>query len=56
MNEIRFSKTFARNFSKLEARASRGNTESAYLLKIVEKGISKLAVDLENGKKISRKL
>jgi len=56
MNEIRFSKEFGKEFSKLEKKSSQGSSEAAYLLRIIEKGISKLSQNIENGKKIQRKL
>ena len=56
MNEIRFSQDFGREFQKLEERASKGNAEYTYLLKITERGIAKLLANLEAGKKIPKKL
>ncbi|MAG22449.1 MAG: hypothetical protein CL943_04075 [Candidatus Diapherotrites archaeon] len=56
MNEIRFSKEFSKDFSKLQNKAEKGKSEAEYLLRIVDRGIAKLASDLEAGKKIPGRL
>ena len=56
MSEIRFSKSFSTDFAKLEQKARKGDQESAYLLKIIEHGISKLAINVESGNHIQKRL
>lgn len=56
MNEIKLSSEFNEEFTKLQARAEKGDGEARYLLKIIDKGIAKLAVNVTCGKKIPKSL
>jgi hypothetical protein len=56
MTEIIFSDEFAKEFSKAREKADKGNGEAEYIVKIIERGISKLYNDHEAGQKIERKL
>jgi len=46
MHEIKLSPDFLTDFSKLEAKAEKGDGESKYLLQIIDKGKAKLARDV----------
>lgn len=56
MPGVILSDEVARDFSKIEARAEKGDGEARYLLGIINKGIAKLAEDVEAGRKIKRRL
>ena len=55
-HEILLSKEFNDDFEKIRSRAEKGNNEAKYLLKLIEKGIEKLRVDKEAGKRIKKGL
>jgi mRNA-degrading endonuclease RelE of RelBE toxin-antitoxin system len=54
--EVRFSREFSEEYSKLKKRAESGRGEARYLVKIIDKGIAKLKRDREAGKRIPRRL
>ena len=56
MYEVRFSREFSEEYSKLKKRAESGRGEARYLVKIIDKGIAKLKRDREAGKRIPRGL
>ena len=56
MTEIQLSQGFSKEFMKLQKHAEKGQGEAEYLLKLIEKGISKLVENFESGQKIQRKL
>ena len=56
MPEVILAEEVAKEFSKLQAKANKGNSEAAYLLKIINKGVGKLAANAEAGKKIPKRL
>ena len=56
MPEVILAEDVAKDFSKLQAKADKGDSEVQYLLKIINKGIGKVAADAEAGKKIQRRL
>jgi len=56
MHEIKLSPEFLEEFNKLQLKAEKGNGEAKYLLKITEKGITKLAQNVTYGKKVPKKL
>ena len=53
MPEVILAEDVAKDFSKLQARADKGNYEAQHLLKIINNGVGKLAADAEAGKKFS---
>ena len=56
MTEIQLSHEFSNESMKLQKRAEKGQGEAEYLLKLIEKGITKLVKNYEAGQKIQRKL
>ncbi|RLG19694.1 hypothetical protein DRN67_02015, partial [Candidatus Micrarchaeota archaeon] len=56
MHELRLAAEFSKEFSKLQAKAAKGNGEARYLLEIIEKGMAKLAANPEAGKHIPKRL
>ncbi len=56
MTEIQLSEKFAKEFAKIQKRAERGDGEAEYLLKLIDKGISKMISNHEVGQKIQKKL
>lgn len=56
MTEIQLSQEFAKEFAELQKRAEKGEGEAEYLLKLIEKGITKLVGNYESGQKIQKKL
>lgn len=56
MYEVRLSKEFNKEFAKLEERAAKGDGEAKYLLRIISKGLAKLAKSPKAGKHVPRKL
>ena len=56
ITEILLSPAFSKEFSDLEKRAEKHEAEAEHLLKITEKGISKLIEDYRDGQKIQKKL
>ena len=56
MAEINLSQEFAAEFSELQKRRERGDGEAEYLLKLIDKGIAKLAENHECGQKIQKSL
>lgn len=56
MYEVRFSREFSEEYSKLKKRAESGRGEARYLVKIIDKGIAKLKRDREAGKRIPKRL
>ncbi len=55
MHEIRYSKEFNKDYSKLKERGEKGQGEATYLLKLIGNATLKLSQDKEAGKKIPRK-
>ena len=55
MHEIRYSKEFSKDYSKLKESKEKGQGEAAYLLKLIGKATLTLLQDKEAGKKIPRK-
>lgn len=53
---MHFSKEFSEGYTKLQARVEKGDSEAEYSLKIISRGIAKLARDREAGKKIPKHL
>ena len=56
MPGVVLSEEVGKEFAKIQARAEKGDGEAVYLLRIVDKGIAKLAVDIQAGKKIQKRL
>ncbi|MFH0862367.1 MAG: hypothetical protein V1875_04980 [Candidatus Altiarchaeota archaeon] len=56
MNNVSLTGKFNEEYVKLNKRADCGDGESEYLLKLVDKGIAKLAEDLTCGVKIPKRL
>lgn len=56
MHGVELSPEFNEEFTKLQSKAEKGEGEAKYLMGIVDKGIAKLAMNIEAGKKIPRKL
>jgi hypothetical protein len=56
MPGVVLSEEVAREFSRIQARAEKGDGEARYLLGIINKGIAKLAEDVEAGRKIRKRL
>ena len=56
MTEILLSQEFSKEFAGLQRRAESGHGEAEYLLKLVERGIAKLAENHEAGQKIQKSL
>ncbi len=56
MPEVILAEDVASEMSKLQSRADKGSSEAFYLLKIINRGIGKLAADAEAGKKIQKRL
>lgn len=56
MTEIVFSEEFGKEFSKIQDKASKGNGEAEYIVKIINRGIAKLYYNHKAGQKIERKL
>lgn len=56
MAEIRLSQEFSREFEKLKTKAKDGEGDAEYLLKIINRGIYKIAEDYKNGQKIQKSL
>ncbi len=56
MNAVNLSPEFNEQFVMLQKKADNGNGEAKYLLKLIGKGISKLAERVDAGKKIPKKL
>lgn len=56
MTEIQLSEEFAKEFSTLQKRAENGDGEAEYLLKLVEKAITKLVENYMTGQKIQKTL
>jgi len=54
--EINLSQEFAKEFSQLQKRSEKGEGEAEYLLKLIDKGIAKLAENYECGQKIQKRL
>jgi len=54
--EVRFSKEFSKEYTKLKRRAESGRGEARYLVRIIDKGIAKLKRDREAGKRIPKRL
>jgi len=54
--EVRFSMGFSKEYAKLKARVRGGDGEARYLVKIIDKGIAKLELDREAGKRIPKRL
>jgi len=54
--EVRFSKEFSEEYAKLKRRAESGQGEARYLVKMIDKGITKLKRDREAGKRIPKRL
>jgi mRNA-degrading endonuclease RelE of RelBE toxin-antitoxin system len=54
--EVRFSREFSEEYSKLKRRAEGGHGEARYLLGIIDKGVAKLKRNREAGKRIPRPL
>ncbi|MCK4327721.1 MAG: hypothetical protein KAW41_04560 [Candidatus Diapherotrites archaeon] len=52
MYSVKLSPEFNEEFVRLQQRAEKGNGEATYLLKIVDKGIAKVATKVTAGKKI----
>ncbi|MFH1721289.1 MAG: hypothetical protein ABH950_01650 [Candidatus Altiarchaeota archaeon] len=53
---VSLSSRFAGEYVELQKRAEKGDGEAQYLLKIVDKGIAKLAQDPRAGKKIQKRI
>lgn len=53
---IKLSQEFLKDFNRIESKAEKGDGEACYLLKIINKGMSKLASGPEAGQHIPRKL
>ena len=53
---INLSQEFAKEFSQLQKRSEKGEGEAEYLLKLIDKGIAKLAENYECGQKIQKRL
>jgi hypothetical protein len=56
MPKVILSEEIGKEFAKIQARAEKGDGEAKYLLKIIDKGIAKLATNVEVGKKIQKYL
>ena len=56
MTAIKLSPEFLNGFTKLEGKAEEGDGEAEYLLKIFNKGLSRLSENAESGQKIPKKL
>lgn len=56
MHEIRYSKEFEKDFSKLKQKAEKGDSEAKYLLELIFRATGKLSLDFEAGKKIPKRL
>jgi mRNA-degrading endonuclease YafQ of YafQ-DinJ toxin-antitoxin module len=56
MTEIQMSEEFSKEYAEIQKRAERGQGEAIYILKLIEKGISKLINDCESGQKIKKSL
>jgi hypothetical protein len=56
MPGVVLSEEVVREFSRIQARAERGDGEARYLLGIITKGIAKLGEDVEAGRKIRKRL
>lgn len=56
MYSVKLGPEFSREFAKLQSRAEKGGGEATYLMKIVDKGIAKIATKITAGKKVPRKL
>ena len=56
MYGVKLSPEFNKDFVKLQQRAEKGGGEAAYLMKIVDKGIAKIATKMTAGKKIPKNL
>lgn len=56
MHEVHFSREFSEEYTKLRRRAEDGDGEARYLLKIIDKGVAKLKLDRETGKRIPKRL
>ena len=54
--EVLLSKEFSDELEKLRSNAAKGNGEAKYIIRIIEKGLSKLEVDKEAGKRIKKEL
>jgi len=56
MHGVNLTSDFNEEYVKLQKRVENGDGEAEYLLKIINKGITKLAQDITVGKKIQKKL
>ena len=56
MTEIQLSQEFSKEFAKLQKRSAKGEGEAEYLLKLIEKGITKLVENHKAGQKIQKNL
>ncbi len=56
MPAVILAEEVAESLAKLRSRAEKNDGEARYLLKILEKGISKLAANSQAGKKIQKRL
>lgn len=56
MTTIKLSQDFLEEFNKIEKKAEEGSGDAEYIIKIINKGISKLSEDPEVGQQVPRKL
>jgi hypothetical protein len=56
MTGIILSDEFAKEFSKVQQKASKGNGEAEYVVRMIDRGIARLYSNHEAGQQIKRKL
>ncbi len=56
MTTIRLSQEFLKDFSKLERRLEKGSGDAEHIIRIINRGMTKLSENPEAGQKIPRKL
>jgi len=56
MYSVKLGPEFSKEFVKLQRKAEKGEGEAKYLLKLVNKGIAKIATRITAGKKVPKKL
>jgi len=54
--EVRFSREFSEDYVRLSEKAEGGDGEARYLVKIIDKGVTKLKRNREAGKRIPKRL
>lgn len=56
MHGVNLTSEFNEEYVKLQKRVEKGDGEAEYILKIINKGITKIAQDITVGKKIQKRL